>query len=236
MHLIYAVLLASAILQLIPNVVLASAGEPTVSGMNTALYGAPIKRLLRAPKPVQQDNSVEERAAFSGLAKLKQAVSGFKNNQKLNYWLRNQKSIDDAFTKLKLDTLGPNLLKKPKKLEQWIKYRRLYNSKNGIEDSSGGVTFLLKYYKDEDLSELIERARRNKGTASIANELRLGQLDDWLRKEVDPKFVFDRLHVKGTTSDDVNRKLYRAYLDDFNNIYVLKKQPQDFRKMLPTTS
>ncbi|GMF32966.1 unnamed protein product [Phytophthora lilii] len=127
--------------------------------------------------------------------------------------------LDKSFTNLKLHEAGPGLFTNPK-LMKWLKIKQRFNKKNGLDDTSG-IAIFLKYFKDEDLSALIERARKSSDskTKDFANQLRGGELLVWLENRVDPKIVFKRLNVAGS-KDGVNRGLYREYLIRFNKKYV----------------
>ncbi|KAE9071743.1 hypothetical protein PF005_g19928, partial [Phytophthora fragariae] len=187
----------------------------------------PVQRALRATNLGEED---EERGIIaSGLTKIKNTVSGIKSNYhnaKLITWLNDRRSTDYVFTKLKLHREGENLFKSPK-LSFWVEYRQLYNTQNGIKDSSGIAT-LLKHYDDEVLSRVIEAARLDPKTAKIANEFRFGQVAEWLRTKTDPNYVNRMLNVKGAAFEDANRKLWRAYRQEYNNLYIVNKPPRNF--------
>ncbi|KAE8968732.1 hypothetical protein PR003_g28757 [Phytophthora rubi] len=187
----------------------------------------PVQRSLRTTNLEEEG---EERGIIaSGLTKIKGTVSGIKskiNNAKLITWLNDRRSTDYAFTKLKLHLEGENLFKSPK-LNLWVEYRQLYNNQNGIRDSSGIAT-LLKHYDDEVLSRMIEAARLDPKTAKIANEFRFGQVAEWLRTKTDPNYVNRMLNVKGTAFEDANRKLWRAYRQEYDNLYIVNKPPRNF--------
>ncbi|KAH7464925.1 hypothetical protein PRIC2_014611 [Phytophthora ramorum] len=215
MRLHYGLLLAAVILFASVNTGSASTSSD-FRGMAAEQNNAPTKRLLRTT------HDGDEERALPGLTKLTQVVSGAKNNFKIQSWLKNQKSLDDVFTKLRLDKAGDNLLNEPQ-FKTWVKYMQTYNKKNGLEDSSG-LSIVSKYFTDDKrLSAMIEAARKKPSTARIGNDLRVDQLRQWMREQKHPRDVFALLNVKGTTLDDVNRKFWKEYLVEYNRIYIQRR-------------
>ncbi|KAL4139870.1 hypothetical protein PRNP1_015515 [Phytophthora ramorum] len=215
MRLHYGLLLAAVILFASVNTGSASTSSD-FRGMAAEQNNALTKRLLRTT------HDGDEERALPGLTKLTQVVSGAKNNFKIQSWLKNQKSLDDVFTKLRLDKAGDNLLKEPK-FKTWVKYMHNYNKKNGLEDSSG-LSIVSKYFTDDKrLSAMIEAARKKRSTTRIGNDLRVDQLRQWMREQKHPRDVFALLNVKGTAVDDVNRKFWKEYLVEYNRIYIQRR-------------
>ncbi|KAF4144131.1 hypothetical protein GN958_ATG06670 [Phytophthora infestans] len=87
-------------------------------------------------------------------------------NRMVSKWLDNDISPDKVFELLQLNKGLDRLLTDPN-LMMWQSYRVMFNSKRGV-DATTTMHTITKFYKSQDVSAMLEKAKNVPATAKIA--------------------------------------------------------------------
>ncbi|OWY99075.1 RxLR effector protein [Phytophthora megakarya] len=92
-------------------------------------------------------------------------------------WVKERKSIDNAFVRLNLKNKEDKLLEHPQFLT-WIKYVQALNVETG-GPSWTAVSKLTKYYDSEVVARMIAAVKKKPGMEKMANDLQTQQFQGW---------------------------------------------------------
>ncbi|OWZ11716.1 Avirulence (Avh) protein [Phytophthora megakarya] len=153
-----------------------------------------------------------------------------KRQEKLQGWLRKEKSADIVFTRLQLDKAEEYFFSKPE-FATWIQYTDNLSAKNPKHRLSA-ISTLTTLYGDDALYKILENARLYPERQDLATKLQTEQLQYWVNTRKDPNKVFHLFKL-----DNAQDKLFRIpdftiwmkYVDDFN-----AKHPEAPTSMFPT--
>ncbi|OWZ15330.1 hypothetical protein PHMEG_00011041 [Phytophthora megakarya] len=127
----------------------------------------------------------------------------------LHGWLKDKKTADEAFVRLRLDTTADKLLDQPH-FQTWINYANTLNTKTGGKSGSA-MSKLTDYYYDAAVARMIESAKKKPGMKEFASDLQTQQFKYWFNGYLtdDPDYVFRALVLafkvrfrKGNVLDD----------------------------------
>ncbi|KAG7379830.1 hypothetical protein PHYPSEUDO_008077 [Phytophthora pseudosyringae] len=181
----------------------------------TGEHNEPAARLLRAGYTPEKDD--EERTfsikAMPGVEK----ISSLVNKQQFAWWLRNGEKADDVFTKLKLNKAGDSILNNPK-LAAWVKYVDAYNVKHP-EKKTSTIPTLAKQYGDDVLATMLQTAKYEEGTRTIASKLQTEQMSIWKREGISTDAVFKTFKLDEEAANllaNPGFSIWTRYLGEFN--------------------
>ncbi|KAG3108195.1 hypothetical protein PI124_g12442 [Phytophthora idaei] len=152
-----------------------------VNPITRGQHHTPPLRLLRSGTPSDE----EERKAINlpVVNKLKDAAkwtsSKISDTTKIGMMRFQGKTADEAFTLLRLDQAGGNLLER-RKFSAWVSYMTMINKEH---PKTAMLTALTARYGDEGLAKMLEAGRKVKATSGIATKLQVAQMKVWLRNE-----------------------------------------------------
>ncbi|OWZ18166.1 RxLR effector protein [Phytophthora megakarya] len=160
------------------------------AGVTQFLTFVPTNRLLRYHKSLNIDNN-EERgvgtAAVESLTNSLKSTTSTSTHQ-LQDWLEKGKTTDEVFKLLTLDKAADNLLDNPQ-LRSWIDYMNRFNAKHPNQQTTL-IKTLTSHYDDVALAKIIEGAKLNPATATMAKRLQTEQLYRWLLQQKKPEDIF----------------------------------------------
>ncbi|POM61848.1 Secreted RxLR effector peptide protein [Phytophthora palmivora] len=130
-------------------------------------------------------------------------------------WMQPPNNPDDAFRSLKLNTAGDKLFSNPM-FRYWMKFLDEYNKvMPGRNNFHTGLTVA---YEDEALVKLINTAKENPNTKTLADKLETEMLTQFIYAEKQPIDVAKLLNVKKKT--DPNWKLWKKYMQDYHKYHL----------------
>ncbi|POM75861.1 Avirulence protein (Avh) [Phytophthora palmivora] len=129
-------------------------------------------------------------------------------------WTDPSIKLDDVFISLKLDIAGDKLFANPM-FSFWMKFLDDYNRM--VPGKSRPRTILTKIYDDEALLNMINVARENPSTKTLANKLETEMLTQFLYAEKQPMDVAKLLNVR--EKSDPNWKLWKKYMQDYHKVH-----------------
>nr|AEK81372.1 Avh456 [Phytophthora sojae] len=147
----------------------------------------------------------------------------------LGNWLKEGKSADTVFTRLRLNKADDMLLYYGDFVD-WLKYVDDLSAKNPGKKMSA-ISTLTKQYGDGDLYSIIQAAMNVPRTKSIATRLQTEQIQHWVTagKTPDDVFHFMKLEkVERNFLSDPAFTVWAKYVDDFN-----AKYPEKSASMVP---
>ncbi|KAK1935399.1 hypothetical protein P3T76_010624 [Phytophthora citrophthora] len=145
-------------------------------------------------------------------------LQNFVNNQQLARWLKNGKSTDDVFTKLKLNKAGSTIFENPK-FVAWIKYVDDFNSKHNKGEAISAIPTLSKQYGDDVLATMLQKARQVETTKATATRLQTEQMKIWRSEGISSDAVFATFKLdEGVANLLMNPgfNIWARYLTEFN--------------------
>ncbi|OWZ21150.1 RxLR effector protein [Phytophthora megakarya] len=140
-------------------------------------------RVLRSDNGIDVEN--EER--YPPISKIETFKSWFTpatiSDDMINSWVKEKKSADDAFVRLKLRTRRAEKLLENPKFMTWIYYVKVLNAETG-GPSYLAIWRLTKYYDDDVVAKLIIAAKKNPEMEKIAIDLQTQQFQYWFNRYI----------------------------------------------------
>nr|AEK80822.1 Avh172 [Phytophthora sojae] len=162
-----ATILASATAEVDSKTALAAEVPAAIRSLES---DTPASRLLRTGTVTSADN--EERGFLESVTRPVHNVLG---HIKLKQLLKTTMNADDAFSFLKLDLIGPELLKKPN-FKVWVNYV------NKVEAKPQAVVLgklKLHFGGEAKFAEMLQQATKVKSTRTAAEKLQKAQFAQW---------------------------------------------------------
>ncbi|KAH7487891.1 RxLR effector protein PSR2 [Phytophthora ramorum] len=165
-----------------------------------------------------EDDGGEERANLpsSNIEKAKALVSTA-TTKKLQTWLKNGKSVDNVFIRLKLTKAGDKLLDNPQ-FTTWLTYVDDFTAKNPGKTTSA-IAKLTTYYGDEAVVKILDAAKKVVGTSGVATKLEAAQMQTWLAAGNSADDIFTLLKLNMAGDDILSNPAFTSwntYLKTFN--------------------
>jgi uncharacterized protein with PhoU and TrkA domain len=125
------------------------------------------------------------------------------------------KSANVAFSMLKLDKAGDNLLSNPQ-FKAWVSYVASINAKH---PKTAVVSTLVGRYGDEAVAKMLDAAKKVEGTSEMATKLQAAQMREWLRSGKSADDVFELLKLDDgleTLLTNPSLNILASYVNRFN--------------------
>ncbi|KAG3150854.1 hypothetical protein PI124_g12249 [Phytophthora idaei] len=210
MHMRYALLL-------VVSTLLAGVSASLVSDLPSVLQPLTGKANRVSPRLLRLR---EERGIpVSSIENFKSLFTSLKiSDETLQWWLKNGKTTDKLFTRLKLGSAKSEMFNKPQ-FATWVKYvDELSATRPDTKIST--ISTIKAYYRDEALSQMIIAAQKNPKAQQFADELQTRQLQYWLDNKKAPTDVFKLLELSKARDKLLNNPqlaTWLSYVDDFNS-------------------
>ncbi|OWZ14573.1 Avirulence (Avh) protein [Phytophthora megakarya] len=186
-------------------------------------------RFLRGIDPPEKGYGEERTGKLSFYEKLKDAFMYSKiTTEKLQKWLKNEKSADTVFMRLHLDQDDIMFYTNPR-FAEWVQYADSLSAK--IPEMSA-ISILTNRYGDDLLYSIIQSAKESPYTNKLGLELETKQMQHWLATGKDPDEVFRLFKLNTDVSRIFDRPqftMWAKYVDDLNS-----KHPEESLWMYST--
>ncbi|OWZ16477.1 RxLR effector protein [Phytophthora megakarya] len=201
-----------SLLLVVVGITISVAADPKINGQHPSLFnvednGSPSQRMLRS----YTIENVEERG-----------IPGW-NTVKLNLWLRNGKSVDDALTTLRLGEKLDDIVANPK-LKVLVKYDKMLSEKYP-DNPAPLIKMLSSRYGDDVVAMTLLSARQIENTKDIAKKLHFQQMESWMTRGDSADEVFKLLKISDEGPKFVESQklsILAGYMD-----YVSIAKPQE---------
>ncbi|KAH7491239.1 RxLR effector protein PSR2 [Phytophthora ramorum] len=171
------------------------------------------------------DDDGEERGVLpSSVIEKAKALVSTATTTKLQTWLKNGKSIDNVFIRLKLTKAGDKLLDNPQ-FTTWLTYVDDFTAKNPGKTTSA-IAKLTTYYGDEAVAKILDAAKKVAGTRGVATKLEAAQMQTWLAAGNSADDVFTLLKLNKAGDDILSNPAFTSwntYLKIFNTAHPDQK-------------
>ncbi|KAH7464961.1 RxLR effector protein PSR2 [Phytophthora ramorum] len=167
----------------------------------------------------------EERVNLpSSVIEKAKALVSTATTKKLQTWLKNGKSVDDVFIRLKLTKAGDKLLDNPQ-FTTWLTYVDDFTAKNPGKTTSA-IAKLTTYYGDEAVIKILDAAKKVVETSGVATKLEAAQMQTWLAAGNSADDVFTLLKLNKAGDDILSNPAFASwntYLKTFNTAHPDQK-------------
>ncbi|EGZ15244.1 hypothetical protein PHYSODRAFT_354760 [Phytophthora sojae] len=142
--------------------------------------------------------------------------------QQFQYWASIGKSPDDVFKLYELNKAGDKLLSNPE-LTTWKSYLNVFNKQNPTEQTTLVAT-MAKTFGDDVVVNMLEAAKKVRGTSRDAKRLESVQLQRWMKMEPDDVFTALKLDKAAENMfDSLQLNAWGKYAAAFNEANPDKK-------------
>ncbi|OWY99651.1 RxLR effector protein [Phytophthora megakarya] len=129
-------------------------------------------------------------------------------------WLAAGTSPDKVFKFYQLDQVGDKLLASPQ-LRSWVTYMQRFNAANPTKEPTTQLGTFRKVFGDEDLAQILIKAKGVDETKDIASKLLKEQIDYWLKSKQKVKNVGQWLGMTKEKPSDIEKAAYNYYHELF---------------------
>ncbi|OWZ08875.1 RxLR effector protein [Phytophthora megakarya] len=148
--------------------------------------------------------------------------------QKIQDWLKKEKSSDEVFKRLNLDKAGPRLFTN-RQFAVWVQYADDMSAK---KPGMSAISTLIRQYGDDVLFEMIKRAKMNSRTQDLAAKLEAQQMQYWLATRKDPDEVFQLFKLNKAGGKVLKNSEFAAWVKYVDDLTI--KYPEEPTFLTPT--